>query len=123
MNERQVVLDTETTGIDPGQGHRVIEIGCIELLNRRLTRRRFHVYLQPDRAVDAEAVRVHGLTNDFLASQPRFPDIADEFLRFVRGPSSSFTTRRSTWIFSTASCDDAGASGWFWNNSARWSTP
>ncbi|MDG4552069.1 MAG: DNA polymerase III subunit epsilon [Candidatus Contendobacter sp.] len=85
MNERQVVLDTETTGIDPGQGHRVIEIGCIELLNRRLTRRRFHVYLQPDRAVDAEAVRVHGLTNDFLASQPRFPDIADEFLRFVRG--------------------------------------
>ncbi|MDG4597115.1 MAG: DNA polymerase III subunit epsilon [Candidatus Contendobacter sp.] len=85
MNERQVVLDTETTGLDPNQGHRVIEIGCIELLNRRPTRRRFHVYLQPDRAIDAEALRVHGITNDFLASQPRFPDIADEFLHFVQG--------------------------------------
>jgi len=84
MNERQVVLDTETTGLDPAQGHRVIEIGCIELLNRRPTRRQFHVYLQPDRAIDAEAIRVHGITNEFLASQPRFPDIADEFLHFVR---------------------------------------
>lgn len=84
MNERQIVLDTETTGLDPAQGHRVIEIGCIELLNRRLTRRQFHVYLQPDRAIDADAIRVHGLTNQFLASQPRFPDIAEEFLHFVR---------------------------------------
>ncbi|MFZ1639970.1 MAG: DNA polymerase III subunit epsilon [Candidatus Contendobacter sp.] len=84
MNERQIVLDTETTGLDPTQGHRVIEIGCIELLNRRLTRRQFHVYLQPDRVIDGEAIRVHGITNDFLASQPRFPDIADEFLNFVR---------------------------------------
>ena len=84
MNERQIVLDTETTGLDPAQGHRVIEVGCIELLNRRPTRRQFHVYLQPDRAIDEEAIRVHGLTNDFLASQPRFPDIADEFLSFVR---------------------------------------
>jgi DNA polymerase-3 subunit epsilon len=84
MNERQIVLDTETTGLDPAQGHRVIEIGCIELLNRRLTRRQYHVYLQPDRAIDAEAIRVHGITNEFLASQPRFPDIADEFLHFVR---------------------------------------
>lgn len=65
MNERQVVLDTETTGLDPNQGHRVIEIGCIELLNRRPTRRRFHVYLQPDRAIDAEALRVHGITSEF----------------------------------------------------------
>jgi DNA polymerase-3 subunit epsilon len=85
MNERQVVLDTETTGIDPGQGHRVIEIGCIELLNRRPTRGQFHVYLQPDRAIDAEAIRVHGITREFLAGQPRFPDIADEFLHFVQG--------------------------------------
>lgn len=85
MNARQIVLDTETTGLDPAQGHRVIEIGCIELLNRRLTRRQFHVYLQPDRAIDADAIRVHGLTSEFLASQPRFPDIADEFLNFVRG--------------------------------------
>lgn len=85
MNERQVVLDTETTGLDPHQGHRVIEIGCIELLNRRPTRRRFHVYLQPDRAIDAEALRVHGITSEFLANQPRFPDVADEFLHFVQG--------------------------------------
>ena len=85
MNERQVVLDTETTGLDPAQGHRVIEIGCIELLNRRVTDRRFHVYLQPDRAIDEEAVRVHGLTQAFLANQPRFAEIADEFLAFVRG--------------------------------------
>ena len=68
MNERQVVLDTETTGLDPAQGHRVIEIGGIELLNRRVTDRRFHVYLQPDRAIDEEAVRVHGLTQAFLAN-------------------------------------------------------
>jgi DNA polymerase-3 subunit epsilon len=85
MNQRQVVLDTETTGLDPAQGHRVIEIGCVELVNRRLTQRRFHVYLQPDRAIDEGAVRVHGLTSEFLASQPRFADIAEEFLNFVRG--------------------------------------
>ncbi|MBL8247766.1 MAG: DNA polymerase III subunit epsilon, partial [Candidatus Competibacter sp.] len=85
MNERQVVLDTETTGLDPAQGHRVIEIGCIELVNRRLTSQQFHVYLQPDRAIDEEAQRVHGITNEFLANQPRFADIADGFLDFVRG--------------------------------------
>ena len=84
MHERQVVLDTETTGLDPVQGHRVIEIGCVELVNRRQTDRRFHTYLQPDRAIDAEAVRIHGITNDFLANQPRFPDVAEEFLNFVR---------------------------------------
>jgi DNA polymerase III subunit epsilon len=85
MNGRQVVLDTETTGLDPAQGHRVIEIGCLELLNRRLTERRFHVYLQPDRAIDEGAQRVHGISNEFLAGQPRFADIAEEFLNFVRG--------------------------------------
>ncbi len=85
MNQRQVVLDTETTGLDPAQGHRVIEIGCIELVNRRPTQHRFHVYLQPDRAIDEGAMRVHGLTSEFLASQPRFADIVDEFLDFVRG--------------------------------------
>ncbi|HHW76625.1 MAG TPA: DNA polymerase III subunit epsilon [Xanthomonadaceae bacterium] len=84
MHERQIVLDTETTGLDPAQGHRVIEIGCIELMNRRQTDRRFHAYLQPDRAIDEAAVRVHGITGDFLKSQPRFADIADEFLDFVR---------------------------------------
>lgn len=85
MSERQIVLDTETTGLDPAQGHRVIEIGCVELLNRRLTRRQFHVYLCPDRAIDPEAVRVHGLTAEFLADQPRFAEIAEEFLQFVQG--------------------------------------
>ncbi|MCC6134513.1 MAG: DNA polymerase III subunit epsilon [Candidatus Contendobacter sp.] len=85
MHERQIVLDTETTGLDPAQGHRLIEIGCIELVNRRQTERQFHVYLQPDRAIDAEAVKVHGITSEFLANQPRFPDIAEPFLEFVRG--------------------------------------
>lgn len=84
MRARQIVLDTETTGLDPAQGHRLIEIGCVELLNRRHTDRRFHTYLQPDRLIDAEAVRVHGITNQQLANEPRFPDIADEFLDFVR---------------------------------------
>ncbi|HMQ13048.1 MAG TPA: DNA polymerase III subunit epsilon [Candidatus Competibacter phosphatis] len=85
MRERQVVLDTETTGLDPAQGHRVIEIGCIELRNRRQTEQRFHVYLRPERAIDEGAIRVHGLTNEFLADQPRFAEIADQFLEFVRG--------------------------------------
>lgn len=85
MNARQVVLDTETTGLDLAQGHRVIEIGCVELLNRRSTRHYFHVYLQPDRAIEEEAIRVHGITNEFLANQPRFPDVVEEFLNFVRG--------------------------------------
>ncbi|MBK8537654.1 MAG: DNA polymerase III subunit epsilon [Candidatus Competibacteraceae bacterium] len=84
MTERQIVLDTETTGLDPAQGHRVIEIGCIELVNRRLTSQHFHVYLQPDRAIDEEAQRVHGITSEFLAHQPRFADIADQFLNFIR---------------------------------------
>lgn len=84
MNERQVVLDTETTGLDPAQGHRVIEIGGLELRNRRPTDQRFHVYLQPDRTIDAEAIKIHGITNEFLADQPRFVDIADRFLSFIR---------------------------------------
>lgn len=84
MNQRQIILDTETTGLDPAQGHRVIEVGCIELLNRRQTQQQFHVYLQPDRAIDEEAQRIHGISNEFLANQPRFADIADEFLNFVR---------------------------------------
>ena len=85
MRERQVVLDTETTGLDPAQGHRVIEIGCIELRNRRQTEQRFHTYLRPERAIDEGAIRVHGLTNEFLADQPRFAEIAEQFLEFVRG--------------------------------------
>lgn len=82
---RQIVLDTETTGLEPTEGHRVIEIGCIELDNRRVTGRRFHQYLQPDRTIDAGAVEVHGITNMFLADKPRFADVVDDFLEFIRG--------------------------------------
>jgi len=82
---RQIVLDTETTGLDPQQGHRVIEIGCVELDNRRLTGEHFHYYLNPDRDIDEAAVEVHGLTPEFLADKPRFAQIAAEFIDFVSG--------------------------------------
>ena len=82
---RQVVLDTETTGLETSQGHRIIEIGCVELVNRRITKRHFHEYLQPDRAIDIGAEEVHGITNEFLRDKPRFADIADDFLAFVDG--------------------------------------
>ena len=82
---RQIVLDTETTGLDPVQGHRVIEIGCVEIDNRKLTGRHFHYYLNPDREIDEGAIEVHGLTTEFLADKPRFPQIAEEFLEFVSG--------------------------------------
>ena len=82
---RQIVLDTETTGLDPKEGHRLIEIGCIELVDRRLTRNNFHQYLQPDREIDAAAVEVHGITNDFLRDKPRFAEIAEAFLEYVTG--------------------------------------
>ena len=82
---RQVVLDTETTGLEPEQGHRVIEIGCVEMINRRKTGRKFHRYLRPDRLIDRGALHVHGITNEFLAQQPRFADIVDELLEFISG--------------------------------------
>lgn len=82
---RQIVLDTETTGLDPAEGHRIIEIGCIELVNRRPTGRTFHQYLNPEREIDRAAEDVHGLSNAFLADKPRFADIAAEFLTFVEG--------------------------------------
>lgn len=82
---RQIILDTETTGLDPALGHRIIEVGCLEMVNRRLTKRSFHHYLQPDREVDAGAMAVHGITNEFLRDKPRFADIAQAFLRFVEG--------------------------------------
>ena len=81
---RQVILDTETTGLEPEQGHRVIEVGCIEVVNRRRTGRKFHRYLWPDREIDAGALQVHGLTEEFLRGQPRFADIAAELLEFIR---------------------------------------
>lgn len=82
---RQIVLDTETTGLELEQGHRVIEIGCVELVNRRDTGRHFHRYLCPDRDVDDGALRVHGITREFLGSQPRFRDIAEELIAFIAG--------------------------------------
>ncbi len=82
---RQVVLDTETTGLEPQSGHRIIEIGAVELIDRRLTGRRYHRYLQPDREIDAAAIEVHGITLDFLADKPRFGEIVGEFLEFVSG--------------------------------------
>ncbi|UHD15352.1 DNA polymerase III subunit epsilon [Thiocapsa bogorovii] len=82
---RQIVLDTETTGLDPQAGHRIIEIGCVELIDRRLTGNNFHRYLQPDREIDAGASDVHGITNAFLADKPRFAEIAESFLDYVEG--------------------------------------
>ena len=80
---REIVLDTETTGLDPSQGHRVVELGCIELLNRIPTGATFHRYLNPERDVPAEAFAVHGLSAEFLSDKPRFGEIADEFLAFI----------------------------------------
>ena len=82
---RQIVLDTETTGLDFKLGHRVIEIGCVELAGRKLSGRRFHRYLNPERAIEAGAQAVHGLTNEFLQDKPKFAEIAAEFQDFVRG--------------------------------------
>ena len=82
---RQVVLDTETTGLEPEAGHRIIEIGCVEVVNRRPTNNRFHRYLNPGRLVDRGAVEVHGIEDEFLAKQPRFAEVAHEFLEFVKG--------------------------------------
>ena len=84
-SNRQIVLDTETTGLEPSQGHRIIEIGCVELIDRRPTGNDFHQYLQPDREIDAGAVEVHGITNEFLADKPRFEDVVQDFMDYVRG--------------------------------------
>jgi DNA polymerase-3 subunit epsilon len=82
---RQIVLDTETTGLEPSDGHRIIEIGCVELVNRRITGSTYHQYIRPDRIIDAGAIEVHGITNEFLADKPGFADIAEEFLAFIQG--------------------------------------
>jgi DNA polymerase III subunit epsilon len=80
---REIVLDTETTGLDPSQGHRLVEVGCIELLNRIPTGATFHRYLNPERDMPAEAFAIHGLATEFLKDKPLFADIADEFLEFI----------------------------------------
>jgi DNA polymerase-3 subunit epsilon len=88
-SNRQVVLDTETTGLEPEQGHRIIEIGCVELgvelVDRRLTGNTFHQYLRPDREIDPGAVDVHGITNEFLADKPRFEGVAEDLLAYLSG--------------------------------------
>jgi DNA polymerase-3 subunit epsilon len=80
---REIVLDTETTGLDPNQGHRLVELGCIELVNRIPTGATFHVYLNPERDVPAEAAAIHGLTTESLKDKPLFAEIADDFLAFI----------------------------------------
>ena len=82
---RQIFLDTETTGLSPDSGDRIIEIGCVEMLNRRLSGRNLHLYLNPQRASHPDAVKIHGLTDEFLADKPLFASVADELLEFVAG--------------------------------------
>lgn len=81
---RQIVLDTETTGLEPSLGHRIIEIGCVELLNRRVTGQTFHRYLNPERDIDAGALAVHGISRESLAGQPRFAEVVDELFDFLQ---------------------------------------
>ncbi|MGC2201442.1 MAG: DNA polymerase III subunit epsilon [Stellaceae bacterium] len=80
---REIVLDTETTGLDPGEGHRIVEVACIELVHHVPTGRKFHTYVNPEREMPEEALAVHGITAEFLASQPRFGAIVDELLAFI----------------------------------------
>src|SRR6185312_565954 len=82
---RQVVLDTETTGLETELGHRIIEIGCVEILNRRPTGRTFHHYLNPEREIDQGALEVHGITAEFLQGKPRFGEVAEELMTFISG--------------------------------------
>jgi DNA polymerase-3 subunit epsilon len=81
---RQIILDTETTGLDPNQGHRLIEVAAVEMVNRRLTGTHFHRYVNPQRDIDAGAMQVHGITPEFLQDKPRFADVAQEFVDFIR---------------------------------------
>lgn len=82
---RQIVLDTETTGLDPRHGHRIIEVACIEMENRRLTGHHLHKYINPEREIDEGAQAVHGISLEFLADKPKFADVVDEFLDFING--------------------------------------
>ena len=82
---RQIFLDTETTGLDPNQGHRIIEIAAVEMNNRQLTKNHYHTYLNPNRAIDQAAQEVHGITSEFLQDKPLFKEIVSEFLNFIKG--------------------------------------
>ena len=82
---KQIILDTETTGLEPSEGHRVIEIGCVELVDRRVSQNRYHQYLNPGREIEDGALEVHGISGEFLADKPAFEDVVDDFLAFVAG--------------------------------------
>lgn len=82
---RQIVLDTETTGLEPAEGHRIIEIGCVEMINRRLTGNNYQQYVNPERGIDTGAIEVHGITGESLKDKPKFADVAQDFLEFVKG--------------------------------------
>ena len=82
---RQVLLDTETTGLETRDGHRIIEIGCVEMIDRKMTGNDYHQYIQPNREIDAEALAVHGITQEYLADKPRFEEVANDFLEYVKG--------------------------------------
>ena len=81
---RQIMLDTETTGLEPAKGHRVVELACVEMVNRTLTGRHLHLYLNPDRDSDPEALAIHGLTTEFLSGHPRFEEVAQQLVDYVK---------------------------------------
>jgi DNA polymerase-3 subunit epsilon len=85
QDERLIILDTETTGINPREGHRIVEVGCVEMINRQLTGRSFHVYINPLFEMDQEVINIHGLTNEFLRDKPLFSQVADDFIEFIKG--------------------------------------
>ena len=85
LHKRQIVLDTETTGLEHRQGHRIIEIGCVEVINRKLTGNNYHVYLNPEREIDQGAIEVHGITNEFLRDKPAFEDVYQTLLEYLSG--------------------------------------
>jgi DNA polymerase-3 subunit epsilon len=84
-DERLIILDTETTGINPREGHRIVEIGCVEMVNRQLTGRSYHVYINPMKEMEQEVINIHGLTNAFLSDKPLFSQVAQEFIDFIKG--------------------------------------
>ena len=111
---RQIVLDTETTGLDSSEGHRIIEIGCVEIINRRLTGNNYHQYVNPEREIDEGAVDVHGMTKESLADKPRFCDVVPDFLEYVKGAqlvihNAPFDVGFLNYEFSLLS--DSGAAG------------
>ena len=105
---RQIVLDTETTGLSAEGGDRIIEIGCVELFARKLTGNNMHFYFNPERDSHEDALKVHGISNDFLRDKPKFAEVADELMEYLRAPKSSSTTRPSTSGSSTRNWNCSG---------------